>query len=162
MSTQKSDARTRRRTALREQLYERAKHGDLGLVEAIRMMRKIADKTQAEYAKMVHVSPRVLIDFERGVGNPTLRSLERMLSPFGFELTVRRRLGPALEEAPFRFNVLDESQAMVDQAREMREAVEVARARARASGSTHFIRDSRRASRVVVSVGPDGKLGKAT
>jgi hypothetical protein len=37
---------------------------DLGLVEAVRMMRKIADKTQEEYARMVGISPRVLKDFE--------------------------------------------------------------------------------------------------
>lgn len=98
-------ARTRaerlaRRAALREELYaiidgrSPGGHGGevgLNLVEAVRRMRKIADKTQAEYAKLVGVSPRVLIDFERGVGNPTLRSIEKMLRPFGLELTVRRR-----------------------------------------------------------------------
>jgi transcriptional regulator with XRE-family HTH domain len=55
------------------------------------MMRRIAGKTQAEYAKLVGVGPRVLIDFERGVGNPTVRTLARMFDPFGLELTVRRR-----------------------------------------------------------------------
>ena len=79
------------RAALRTQLYERAKRADLGLIEAVKMMRKIAGKTQAEYATLVGVSPRVLIDFERGVGNPTVKTLEKMLAPFHFELTVRRR-----------------------------------------------------------------------
>jgi transcriptional regulator with XRE-family HTH domain len=76
---------------LRQELYARVERGELGLVEAVRMMRKIADKTQAEYANLVGVSPRVLIDFERGVGNPTLRSIEKMLVPFGLEVSVRRR-----------------------------------------------------------------------
>jgi transcriptional regulator with XRE-family HTH domain len=80
------------RAALRTELYERAQRADLGLVEALRMMRKIAGKTQAEYAELVGVSPRVLIDFERGVGNPTVRTLEKMLAPFNLELTVRRRV----------------------------------------------------------------------
>lgn len=40
---------------------------------------------------IARVNPRVLIDFERGVGNPTVRTLRRMFEPFGLELTVRRR-----------------------------------------------------------------------
>jgi transcriptional regulator with XRE-family HTH domain len=83
------------RAALRTELYERAARGDLRLVEALRMMRKIAGKTQAEYAQLVGVSPRVLIDFERGAGNPTVKTLEKMLRPFNLELTVRRRREPA-------------------------------------------------------------------
>ncbi len=79
------------RVALRAQLYERARRADLGLIEAVRMMRKIAGKTQAEYAQLVGVSPRVLIDFERGVGNPTVKTLAKLLGPFNLELTVRRR-----------------------------------------------------------------------
>jgi len=81
------------RGALRIQFYERAGRAELELVEAVRMMRKIAGKTQAEYAELVGVSPRVLIDFERGVGNPTMRTLEKILAPFNLELTVRRRAG---------------------------------------------------------------------
>jgi transcriptional regulator with XRE-family HTH domain len=88
MTTQRS---TVRREAAREELYRRVKLGDLDLAEAVRLMRRIAGKTQAEYAKLVGVSPRVLIDFERGVGNPTVRTLRRMLEPFGLDLTVRRR-----------------------------------------------------------------------
>jgi DNA-binding phage protein len=36
----------------------------------------------------------VLIDFERGVGNPGLKTLGRILAPFNLELTVRRRRAP--------------------------------------------------------------------
>lgn len=79
------------RSELRRQLYERSERADLGLVEAVRMMRKIADKSQTEYARMVGIAPRVLADFERGVGNPGLKTLERILAPFNLELTVRRR-----------------------------------------------------------------------
>ncbi|MGH7281892.1 MAG: helix-turn-helix transcriptional regulator [Polyangiaceae bacterium] len=79
------------RATLRNQLYERAKHADVGLIEAVKMMRKIAGKTQAEYAMLAGVSPRVLIDFERGVGNPTIKTLQRILAPFHLELTVRRK-----------------------------------------------------------------------
>lgn len=79
------------RAALRRELYALIERGELGLVEAVRMMRKVAGKTQAEYARLVGISPRVLIDFERGVGNPGLKTLERILAPFNLELTARRR-----------------------------------------------------------------------
>jgi transcriptional regulator with XRE-family HTH domain len=79
------------RAAAREELYDRVERSDLDLIEALRLMRKVAGKSQADYARLVGVSPRVLIDFERGVGKPSLRTLEKLLAPFGLELTVRRR-----------------------------------------------------------------------
>jgi DNA-binding XRE family transcriptional regulator len=92
--TKRTDAdRIARRARLRQELYALVEQGQLGVADAVRMMRKVAAKSQAEYAKLVGVSPRVLIDFERGVGNPTWRSIEKMLRPFGLELSVRRRKG---------------------------------------------------------------------
>jgi transcriptional regulator with XRE-family HTH domain len=88
MTPERSSAR---RNSAREELYRRVKLGDLDLADAVRLMRRVANKTQAEYARLVGVSPRVLIDFERGIGNPTVRTLRRMLEPFGLDLTVRRR-----------------------------------------------------------------------
>jgi transcriptional regulator with XRE-family HTH domain len=79
------------RAALRRELYERIDRGELGLVEAVRIMRQVAGKTQAQYARLVGISERSLIDFERGVGNPRLSTLKRILAPFRLELTVRRR-----------------------------------------------------------------------
>ena len=46
-------------------------------------MRKIVRMTQVEYARLVGVAPRIVIDLERGVGNPTLASLEKLGRPFG-------------------------------------------------------------------------------
>ena len=80
-----------RRAALRTELFERVDRGDVALREAVRTMRKVTGRTQSEYAALVGVAPRVLIDFERGAGNPTLATLEKLLAPFGLELTVRRR-----------------------------------------------------------------------
>lgn len=79
-----------RRAALREELYERIDRGDVTLTEALKMMRRIAGLTQPEYARLVGVSARVLIEFERGIGNPTVKTLERIFAPFGVELTLRR------------------------------------------------------------------------
>ncbi len=80
-----------RRSELRRELYDRIDRSDIGLVEAVRLMRRVANKTQLEYARLVGVSPRILKEFERGIGNPGMRTLERILAPFNLELTVRRR-----------------------------------------------------------------------
>jgi len=58
----------------------------------VRRMRKLTGLTQPECAKLTAVAPRVLIDIERGVGNPTLASLQRIAEPFGLEPGLRRRL----------------------------------------------------------------------
>ena len=80
-----------RRNELREQLYDRIARGDISLPDAVRLMRKIAGRTQIEYARAVGVSPRILIELERGLGNPTLKTLEKILAPFGLEVGVRRK-----------------------------------------------------------------------
>ena len=69
---------------LRHSFYNDLDEGKLtSLTDTVRRMRKITGLTQTEYAKLVGVAPRVLIDFERGVGNPTLKTLEKIASPFG-------------------------------------------------------------------------------
>jgi DNA-binding XRE family transcriptional regulator len=88
------------RAMLRAELYTRIEQGDLDLRTALRMMRKIAGRSQADYARLVGVSPRVLIEFERGIGNPTLKTVEKMLVPFGLVLTLRRRSSSALPPPP--------------------------------------------------------------
>lgn len=80
-----------RRAELREELYERVGLGTISLPDAVRMMRKIAGTTQIEYARSVGISARVLIELERGIGNPTLKTLEKILAPFGLEVGVRRK-----------------------------------------------------------------------
>ena len=40
-----------------------------------------------EYAKKVaYISPRILSEFENGVGNPTLATLQKIASPFGLRV----------------------------------------------------------------------------
>lgn len=92
-----ADARARgarskeRRAALRDELYERIARGDITIAAAVRTMRTIAGRTQAEYARLVGVSPRILIELERGIGNPTLKTLTKILAPFDLEIGLRRR-----------------------------------------------------------------------
>lgn len=80
-----------RRAALREELYARIARGDISLVDAVKTMRKIAGRSQADYARLVGVSPRILIELERGIGNPTLKTLSKILAPFDLEIGLRRR-----------------------------------------------------------------------
>jgi len=47
--------------------------------------------SQPEYARLVGVAPQVVIDFERGVGNATLITLQKLGKPFGFEVHLSRR-----------------------------------------------------------------------
>lgn len=74
----------------RVQFYEDVESGKLSLADTVRGMRKIAKMTQIEYARFVGVAPRIIIDLERGVGNPTLKTLEKISHPFRLKLKFRR------------------------------------------------------------------------
>ena len=77
---------------LRHDFYKDLEEGNLGfLPNTIRKMRKVTGLTQPEYARLVGISPRVLIDLERGVGNPTLKTLEKIASPFGLHIGLSKK-----------------------------------------------------------------------
>lgn len=61
------------------------------LPETVRRMRKSISLTQTEYAKLAGVAPRVLMDLERGAGNPTLKTLEKLAAPFGLRVGLLHR-----------------------------------------------------------------------
>ncbi len=74
-------------SVMKLKLYEGVENGTLDMRGASRLMRKILGYSQREYAeKVLKIAPRVLIDFERGVGNPTLETLQKIGRPFGLEL----------------------------------------------------------------------------
>lgn len=66
----------------REEFYEKIANHSLNLAETIRAMRAIVGMTQPEYAKFVGVAPRIIIDLERGIGNPTFETLQKIGKPF--------------------------------------------------------------------------------
>lgn len=68
---------------LREVLFDDIAAGHLSLAEAVRRMRKIVGMTQTEYARLIGIAPRVLMDIERGNANPRLDTLEKLAKPFG-------------------------------------------------------------------------------
>lgn len=80
----------------RRAFFDALDAGEMGsLPETVRRMRKSIGLTQAEYAKLAGVAPRVLMDLERGVGNPTLNTLEKLAAPFGLKVGLTRRKGTA-------------------------------------------------------------------
>ena len=85
MTTKKSS------TELRMALFAAIDAGELDLAATCRQMRKSIGLTQAEFAALVGIAPRIVIDLERGVANPTLASLRKLGKPFGLELVFRRR-----------------------------------------------------------------------
>lgn len=73
---------------MKEALYADLLSGDMNIRQATRQMRKVLGMTQKDYAKKIAgISPRILSEFENGVGNPTLATLEKIASPFGLKVT---------------------------------------------------------------------------
>lgn len=75
------------RRAARVTLYEDIEAGRLGLAETVRRLRQVTGLTQAEFAeKVAGVSKLTIAQIERGEGNPTVETLERVGSAFGLRL----------------------------------------------------------------------------
>ncbi len=53
------------------------------LAEAVRTMRRISGLDQTGFARLLGIAPRALMEIERGRGNPTLKTLEKLGRPFG-------------------------------------------------------------------------------
>ena len=73
---------------IRETIADRLAAGKVTLGEAVRLMRLAVGMTQVNYAKMVGVDIRVLIDVEKGQGNPRLDSLEKIARPYGLAVSL--------------------------------------------------------------------------
>lgn len=73
-------------TALeKRRLIEAIEHHELSLGEAVRRMRKISGMNQKAYAeRIVGIAPRILAEIERGEGNPTVETLDKIGRPFGY------------------------------------------------------------------------------
>jgi DNA-binding XRE family transcriptional regulator len=56
----------------------------------LRRMRFIAKLSQAEYARLCHVSLGTLCKIESGASDPSVGTLEKLLKPFGFTVGVLR------------------------------------------------------------------------
>jgi len=59
---------------------------DIGVL--IKTMRLATRRSQAEYARLCKVAPRVLADIEAGRRNVQVETLEKLLRPFGYRIGV--------------------------------------------------------------------------
>lgn len=48
-------------------------------------------EVEADYARLVGVSPRISIELERGIGNPTIKPLDKIVAAFDLEMALKRR-----------------------------------------------------------------------
>lgn len=79
------------REELRIEFYAAVDDGGLTPREAVKKFRKMLGLTQREFAEKFSISPRILMEFEQGKGNPTIATLQKMLTASGLELRVGRR-----------------------------------------------------------------------
>lgn len=75
---------------LRSELFDAINRGELSIREAVKRMRTISRLTQAEFAVHRGVSAKVIKEVERGAGNPTVDTLNRIGQFFGLEVAFVR------------------------------------------------------------------------
>ena len=76
--------------SLRKELASLVPERKKDIPEGLRRMRFIAKLSQAEYARLCHVSLGTLSKIEAGVSDPSMSTLEKLLKPFGFTVGVMR------------------------------------------------------------------------
>lgn len=79
------------REQLRTKFYERVDRGVVTPQEAVRTLRQISGLTQPKFAARLKVSLVSLKAIERGTGNPTQNTLERILMIGGLTSSVARK-----------------------------------------------------------------------
>ena len=94
----------------RDELYAAIERGELTLQQAVKRMRAISRLTQHEFAAHRGVSVKVIKEVERGIGNPTVKTLNQIGDIFGFEVSFVRKAHDALPAAGPMIAVPDETQ----------------------------------------------------
>lgn len=85
------------REELRRAFYAAIDAGELDVRQGIKRFREMLGMNQREFAVYVGIAPRLVMSFEQGRGNPTLKTLAKMLKGSGLELRLaRKRKGSAL------------------------------------------------------------------
>lgn len=85
-ASKKVDRETRRR-----EFYAAVDSGEMTLQQLLKLFRKMLGMNQREFAKFVEVSPRIIMAFEQGTGNPTIATVEKMFKGSGLQLTLGRK-----------------------------------------------------------------------
>jgi DNA-binding transcriptional regulator YiaG len=74
--------------AMRENLAALIPPAQADIGALIKTMRLATRRSQAEYATLCKVAPRVLADIEAGRRNVQVETLEKLLRPFGYRIGV--------------------------------------------------------------------------
>lgn len=77
--------------ALREKLAQLVPREQADIAELIKTMRLVTRRSQAEYAKLCKVAPRVLAEVEAGKRNVRVETLDKLMRPFGYRMGVVSR-----------------------------------------------------------------------
>lgn len=85
------DKRLKNRTheddlALRDQLYAALANNTLSIGEAVKLMQRTSRLTQPEFAKHRGISNAALRQIISGKGNPTVETINKVVSIFGLEV----------------------------------------------------------------------------
>jgi DNA-binding transcriptional regulator YiaG len=72
--------------ALRLEMYQRLAAGELTIAEAVKTMRRLSHLTQPEFARHRGISVDALRQIESGKGNPTVETLNKVVSVFGLQV----------------------------------------------------------------------------
>jgi DNA-binding phage protein len=85
------DKRIKHRTneqdlALRDELHQALADNTLDLAEAVRRMQRISRLTQPEFAQHRGISTAALRKIMSGKGNPTVDTINKVVSIFGLEV----------------------------------------------------------------------------
>jgi DNA-binding XRE family transcriptional regulator len=73
---------------LRDRLAAWVPEAQADLGSLIRTMRLVTRQSQAEYARLCGVTPRVLAQIEAGGHRVQVETLEKLLRPFGYRIGV--------------------------------------------------------------------------
>lgn len=77
------------RGALIRDIHAALSDGTLTLGQAISRLRlEITGLSQAKFARMCKISERSLLQLEQDAGNPTVKSLNKVMRPFGLTVGI--------------------------------------------------------------------------
>lgn len=91
LKEKKQEAQLEKQKKARDLLYQKIDEDNITLIEAVKLIRKIFNLSQVEFALKVGLGKMTVTDFESGKGNPSLNNINKMLSPMKLEIKVGRK-----------------------------------------------------------------------
>jgi len=81
---------TEEEMVLRREFMTSLPSTSLELGELVRSLRRFSRLTQSEFAARVGVAINILKEIERGRGNPTIETMNKIGKPFGLQVSLVR------------------------------------------------------------------------